>query len=245
MQWSLFDRRHWLLRDESSQHSPSIVTVADTVNGFSASSAIFYRSTAVRYSLPIPFCPEKTKNRGTWAGVLSSTKQSGRRGNAKPKIAEEFCATGSKSQVSTQVTLRFSRISRALRQSSQRKNRALSVIPDKLSCELPATPGCSDQYAIDGESHHGAKNGRFSDDCKLTARSRNRTDSFRCSIRRAYSASLGQSCMSQSRKIGKTDITKATQTAVRDLIGSSKSGSAIAKTETEKYAQRPCQIVRP
>src|SRR6266496_1649534 len=119
------------------------------------------------------------------------------------------------------------------------------ILRDKLSCELPATPGCSDQYAIDGESHHGAKNGRFSDDCKLTARSRNRTDSFRCSVRRAYSASLGQSCVSQSRKIGKIDITKATQTAVRDLIGSSKSGSAIAKTETKKYAQRACQIVRP
>jgi len=49
--------------------------------------------------------------------------------------------------------------------------------------------------------------------------------------------------VSQSRRIGNIDNVKAIQTAARDLIGSSKAGSAIAKIRKKKYAQRACQIV--
>src|SRR6266508_2628105 len=97
---------------------------------------------------------------------------------------------------------------------------------------------------MDGESHHGARNARISDDCKLSARSRICTDSLRCSMRMANCASFGQSLSSQSRKIGKIDNTNAIQTAARDLIGSSKAGSASARINTKKYPQRACQIVR-
>jgi hypothetical protein len=91
----------------------------------------------------------------------------------------------------------------ASRQSSVPENRALSAIPFRLSWELPATPGCPDQYAIAGENHHSARTGRTSDDSKLIARSRNHTHSSRCSTRRAYSISFGQSRSSQSRGTGK------------------------------------------
>src|SRR5437899_1271680 len=117
-------------------------------------------------------------------------------------------------------------------------------MPSRLSCELPATPGCPDQYAISGESHHGARNECVSDDIRLSASSRNSIDSCRSSMRRAYSDSLGQIFSSQSRRIGKIDNTNATQTRARDLIGSSKPGSTIAKIDKKKYAQRACQIVR-
>ena len=66
------------------------------------------------------------------------------------------------------------------------KSRALQS-PSGSPGELPATPGCTDQYAIVGQNHHGARNGRTSDDSKLIARSRNCTDSLRCSTRRGYS----------------------------------------------------------
>src|SRR4029453_14706419 len=117
-------------------------------------------------------------------------------------------------------------------------------MPSRLPCELPAIPRCLDQYAIDGESHHGARNGRISDDRKLSARSRNCTNSLRCSTRRARSASLGQSLSSQSRKIGKIDRENAIQTAPCDLIGSSKRGSANAKIITKKNPHPPAQIAR-
>src|SRR5437667_10589344 len=111
-------------------------------------------------------------------------------------------------------------------------------MPSRLSCELPAIPGCPDQYAIDGESHHGARNGRISDDRKLSAMSRNCTDSLRCSTRIASSASLGQSLSSQSRAIGKMDRKNAIQTAPPDFTVSNKHGSANANTITKKYHQR-------
>src|SRR5439155_763302 len=135
------------------------------------------------------------------------TKQMGRWGNAEPRRAAELHARRSKSYAITQDTRRSSRILRAVCQSSLRKKRALSSIPGKLSWELPATAGCLDQYPIEGESHHGARNARVSADWRVTARSRNCTDSFRRSMRRAYSASLGQTRASQSRKIGKSDNT--------------------------------------
>src|SRR3989440_1609495 len=116
-------------------------------------------------------------------------------------------------------------------------------MPFRLSCELPAIPGCPDQYAIEGESHHGARNGRVSDDCKLKARLRICTASSRCSMRLDNCVSFGQSLSSQSRKIGAIDNTNAIQTAARDLTGSSKAGSAIAKINAKKYPQRACQIV--
>src|SRR6266480_2248080 len=159
-------------------------------------------------------------------------------------MSAEFCATRSESYAKIHVTRWFSRICRAFRQSSERKNRALSAMPFKLSCELPAIPGCPDQYAIAGESHHGARNGRVSDDCKLSASSCSWADSLRRSTRRAISTSLGQSLSSQSRKIGKIDSTNAIQTAARNLIGSSNAGRARAKIKTKKYPQRACQIVR-
>src|SRR5205807_9591678 len=140
----------------------------------------------------------------------------------------------SESYASTHVTLCSPRMTRAIPQSSARKKRALSPTPSRLSCELPATPGWPDQYAMDGEIHHGARNGCASDDFKLIARSRNCTDSSRCSTRRPYSVSFGQSRSSQSPRIGKIDKAKAIQTAVRDLIGSSKRGSAIAKIDMKK-----------
>src|ERR1700747_1703006 len=113
-------------------------------------------------------------------------------------------------------------------------------MPFRLSCELPAIPGCPDQYAIDGESHHGARKGWTSEDRKLSARSRNCTDSLRCITRSASCASFGPSVSSQSRKIGKIDRENAIQTAARDLISSSKLDSATAKTSTKKYPQRAC-----
>src|SRR5207237_8302810 len=102
-----------------------------------------------------------------------------------------------------------------------------------------------DQLAVEGESNHAARKGRLSGDCKLSARSRICADSLRCSTRQANCVSLGQSRSSQSRKIGKIDKTNAIQTAARNLIGSSKAGSARAKINTKKYPQRACQIVRP
>src|ERR1044071_4033008 len=117
-------------------------------------------------------------------------------------------------------------------------------MPSKLSCELPAIPGCPDQYAIDGESHHGARNGRISADRKLSARSRNCIDSRRCSRGGACCVSFGHSFSSHSRKIGKIDRKNAIETAARDLIGSSKHGSAKAKISMKKYPQRACQTVR-
>src|SRR4029077_8019496 len=142
------------------------------------------------------------------------------------------------------ATCRFPRISRSSCKFSETKKRALSLIPSRLSCELPATPGCPDQYAIDGESHHGARNGCTSDDRKLSARSRICADSIRRSSRAANCASFGQSRSSQSRKIGNIDNTNAIQTAALDLIGTSKAGSASAKIKTKKYPQRACQTVR-
>src|ERR1700692_4015772 len=100
-------------------------------------------------------------------------------------------------------------------------------MPSRLSCELPATPGWPDQYAISGERHPGARNECVSDDIRFSASSRNSIDSFRCSMRRAYSDSLGQIFWSQSCRIGKIDNINATQTSARDLIGSSKLGSTV------------------
>src|SRR5207248_2631346 len=48
----------------------------------------------------------------------------------------------------------------------------------------------------------------------------------------------------KSRAVRKIDRKNAIQTAPPDLIGSSKRGSANAKTITKKYPQRACQIVR-
>src|SRR5215471_6992646 len=108
-------------------------------------------------------------------------------------------------------------------------------MPERPSCELPATAGCPDQYAIDGESHHGARNGCTSGDRKLSARSRICTDSMRRSIRPAICDSFGQSRASQSRKIGNIDNATAIQTAAPDLIGESNAGSTSAKITTKKY----------
>src|SRR5438876_8815307 len=160
-------------------------------------------------------------------------------------MATEFCATRSESYAKTHAALWFCRIFLAFCKSSERKNRALSSIPFRLSCELPATPGCPDQQAIDGESHHGARNGCTSRDCKLSASSRNCADSFRRSKRAANCVSFCQSLSSQSRKIGKIDSTNAIQTAAGDLIGASKAGSASANINTKKYPHRACQIVKP
>ena len=81
------------------------------------------------------------RNGGAWLGVRSKTRQSGCKGRGSFRIAAEFCATRSESYAKTHATRRFSRISRAFCKSSERKNRALSSIPLRLSCELPATPG--------------------------------------------------------------------------------------------------------
>jgi len=240
---SFCNRRHRLLRDESFEHVVVLGQSSTYVNEFSLQCANFYCAIA-RYSLHVPFCAAKIRNGGTCPGVLSSMRHSGNAGTAWLKIAAEFCATRSESYAKTHSALWFSRIWRAFCQSSERKNCALSSMPSRLSCELPAIPGCPDQYAIDGESHHGARNGRISDDRKLSAMSRNCTDSLRCSTRKASSASVGQSLSSPSRKIGKIDRKNAIQTALRDLIGSSKEGSANAKTRAKKYPQRACQIVR-
>src|SRR5439155_9063692 len=97
--------------------------------------------------------------------------------------------------------------------------------------------------AIEGESHHTARNGCTSRDRKSSASSRNCADSFRRSTRAANCVSFGQSRSSQSRKMGKIDNTNAIQTAARDLIGASKSGSATANINTKKYPQRACQMV--
>src|SRR5438093_998624 len=130
------------------------------------------------------------------------------------------------------VTECFCSTCRAVSQSWLTKKRALSAIPGMLSCELPATPGWPDQYAIAGESHHCARNERLSDERKFTANSCNRTDSLRCSILRTYSDSLGQSCASQSRKIGKSDTMKIDHTRMRDRNNSSQPGKASAKITT-------------
>src|SRR4026209_2232120 len=74
--------------------------------------------------------------------------------------------------------------------------------------------------------------------------SRSWAGSLRCVTRSAHCVSFGQSFSSQSRKIGKIDRKNAIQTAARDLIGSSKRGSAKAKISMKKYPQRACQTVR-
>src|SRR5437764_4780412 len=116
-------------------------------------------------------------------------------------------------------------------------------MPGRLSCELPAIPGCPDQYAIAGDSHQGARNACVSTDRRVPAISRNCTDSLRRSTRRAYSSSPGQSRASQSRNTGYNDNRNATHTAVRDLIGSSNAGRESANINTKKYAQRASQTV--
>ena len=107
-------------------------------------------------------------------------------------------------------------------------------MPARLSCELPATPGWPDQYAIAGDNHHGARNGRSSADISSCASPRSSTASCRSCKRLAISTSLGQSFSSQSRKIGKIDNVTAIQTAGRDLIDSSKLGSAMTKIDKKK-----------
>src|ERR1051326_3717506 len=91
---------------------------------------------------------------------------------------------------------------------------------------------------MEGESHHGARNGCTSCDRNLSARARNCIDSVRLSMRPANCVSFGQSLSSQSPKIGKSDSAKAIQTADGDLIRASKTGSAIANISPKKYAHR-------
>src|SRR5438477_5956686 len=97
---------------------------------------------------------------------------------------------------------------------------------------------------MEGESHHGARNGETAADSRLRERSLNWIDSLRASIRRANSDSLGQMLSSHARRMGRIDKIKATEMAARDLISLNKSGEAMANIEIKKYAQRDCQVVR-
>src|SRR5215467_3687640 len=96
---------------------------------------------------------------------------------------------------------------------------------------------------MEGESHHGARNGCNCDEVNVSATSRICADSMRFSTRLASCVSFGQSVSSQSRNTGKIDSTNAIHTDVADLIGASKAGSANAKIKTKKQPQRAHQIV--
>src|SRR5256885_16366312 len=107
-------------------------------------------------------------------------------------------------------------------------------MPSIASWELPATAGWPDQYASDGESHHGARNGFFSLERIDNASSRSSHDSLRRCMRAASSDSLGQIRASQNCAIGKIDIANAIHAAARELIEVSKVGSEIARINKKK-----------
>ena len=108
-------------------------------------------------------------------------------GTAKPRMAEESCATRSESYASTQTTRDFSELHaflvNLLSQEIARSATSLQALLGTASDIGFAQTNTQSQV----KNHHGARNGRTSDDSKLIARSRNCTDSLRCSTRRGYS----------------------------------------------------------
>jgi hypothetical protein len=117
-------------------------------------------------------------------------EQSACRGTAKPKMARNSAPPVRNRTRARRLLPDFPELHAFLVNLPSQKV-ACSAISFRLSWELPATPGCPDQYRNRRSKHHGATCGRTCADCKVIARSRNCTDSLRCSARSAYSISFG------------------------------------------------------